>query len=393
MSTSGGSYLALVDLADYEHLVDTLGSECAKYLRRDFLQRLEQWPRPDDQFRILKNQRFLVVFKGMNNPAGLELATAKLARLFDTPCDLLGEPVDIPIHAGFTLLQNDTQLAIQQARTALRLAKRSGNLYQMYSPGQQSRQDDERQLVADLEAAVELGELRLYYQPKIHARHNSLLGAEALIRWHTKNRKVITPNLFIPVAEQHSVMRPLTWWVIKSAISTLARWSPELSLSVNIVPTLLLDDEIFSVVQDALDIFGVDPHRLTLEVTENIMVDNQERMLKQLAKLRKLGLRVSIDDFGTGYSSLAYFRDLPTDELKIDKSFVMEMLGSPKDQSIVKTVIGLAHNFSLKVVAEGVENKAIAERLKELGCDILQGHYYDQPLPIEEFEKRYHPEV
>ncbi|MGS2723983.1 putative bifunctional diguanylate cyclase/phosphodiesterase [Porticoccus sp. GXU_MW_L64] len=385
------SYLGLVDLADYEHLVDSLGSESAKYLRQDFLNRLQQWPRPDDKARVLKNQRFLVIFKGMNSPAALELAVAKLARLFEEPCDLLGDPVAIPVHAGFTLLQDDTQTAIQEARAALRSAKRSNELHQVYSAEQQGRLKDELQLINNLEAAVELGELQLYYQPKVHARHNNLVGAEALMRWHTKNRKVLAPGDFIHTAEQYPIIRPMTWWAIKSALATLSRWSPELSISVNVTPTLLLDDEILTVIRDALDIFSVEPSRLILEVTENIMVDNQQMMLAQLAKLRKTGVKVSIDDFGTGYSSLAYFRDLPTDELKIDKSFVLKMLGSPKDQSIVKTVIDLAHNFSLKVVAEGVENKAIAVRLKEMGCDILQGYYYDKPLPLDEFNQRYRP--
>ncbi|UTW46337.1 GGDEF domain-containing protein [bacterium SCSIO 12696] len=385
------SYLGLVDLADYEHLVDSLGSESAKYLRQDFFNRLQDWPRPDDKIRILKNQRFLVIFRGMDSPAALELATAKLARLFEEPCDLLGDPVAIPVHAGFTRLQSDTQTAIQEARAALRTAKRSGELYQVYSPEQQGKLKDELQLVSNLEAAVELGEFQLHYQPKVHARHNSLVGAEALIRWHTKKREVVLPSEFIHIAEKHTVIRPMTWWVIKSAVATLSRWSPELSISVNVTPSLLLDDEIFIVVRDALDIFSVEPQRLILEVTENIMVDNQAMMLSQLAKLRKTGVKISIDDFGTGYSSLAYFRDLPTDELKIDKSFVMRMLGSPKDQSIVKTVIDLAHNFSLKVVAEGVENKAIAVRLKEMGCDILQGYYYDRPLPLDDFDQRYRP--
>ncbi|MDM3870215.1 GGDEF domain-containing phosphodiesterase [Porticoccus sp. W117] len=385
------SYLGLVDLADYEHLVDTLGSESAKYLRQDFFSRLQEWPRPDDKTRILKNQRFLVIFKGMDTPAALELATAKLARLFEEPCDLLGDPVAIPIHAGFTLLEDDTQTAIQEARAALRSAKRSSTLYQLYSPEQQGRLKDEVQLISNLEAAVELGELQLYYQPKVHARHNNLVGAEALVRWHTKNRKVLEPSHFIDAAERHQVIRPMTWWAIKSAVATMAQWSPELGISVNITPSLLMDDEVLTVVRDALDIFSVTPSRLTLEVTENIMADNQQVMLAQLAKLRKIGVRVSIDDFGTGYSSLAYFRDLPADELKIDKNFVVKMLGSPKDQSIAKTVIELAHNFSLKVVAEGVESKAVAVRLKEMGCDILQGHYYDQPLPLSEFDKRYKP--
>jgi len=143
------------------------------------------------------------------------------------------------------------------------------------------------------------------------------------------------------------------------------------------------------VVQDALAIHGVAPARLNLEVTESIMVDNQNVMLTQLARLRDIGVKISIDDFGTGFSSLAYFRDLPVDEIKIDKSFVMHMLESEKDHAIVKAVIDLAHNFSLKVVAEGVESMEIAERLADMRCDILQGYVFDKPLPVEEFERQY----
>ncbi|HEY6131817.1 MAG TPA: EAL domain-containing protein, partial [Halioglobus sp.] len=176
---------------------------------------------------------------------------------------------------------------------------------------------------------------------------------------------------------------------IKSAVSRLARWPDKLSIAVNICPSLLLENDILSVVNDALEIYGVNPSRLNLEVTEKIMIDNQDMMLAQLARLRDIGVKISIDDFGTGFSSLAYFRDLPVDEIKIDQSFVQHMLVSEKDLAIVKAVIDLAHNFSLKVVAEGVESLAIADRLAQMRCDILQGYVFDKPLPIEEFEQQY----
>ena len=176
---------------------------------------------------------------------------------------------------------------------------------------------------------------------------------------------------------------------IKSAISRLSRWPQELSIAVNIAPTLLLDDEILAVVRDSLEIHRVRAHRLNLEVTENVMVDNQGTMFTQLARLRELGVRISIDDFGTGFSSLAYFRDLPADEIKIDKGFVIPMMSSEKDFAIVKAVIDLAHNFSLKVVAEGVEDEEIATTLTNMRCDVLQGYLFDRPLIIEDFEKRH----
>ncbi|MEP1593413.1 MAG: EAL domain-containing protein, partial [Halieaceae bacterium] len=306
---------------------------------------------------------------------------------------LLNKPVRMEVNAGFANIPEDatdTDLAVSQASMALRQARKSSRLFEVYGPQCEQQHVDKRQMVRELELAVEMGELELYYQPKMHAGYRTLVGAEALMRWHTKDQTVRRPDEFIPVAERNQVIRPMTWWAIKSTVARLARWPDHLSISVNVTPTLLLDDEILAVVRDSLDIYGVRPGRLTLEVTESVMVENQEIMLKQLARLRdQVGVRVSIDDFGTGFSSLAYFRDLPADEIKIDKCFVIPMLESEKDYAIVKAVIDLAHNFSLKVVAEGVESDAIAGRLANMRCDVLQGYTFDAPLMIDEFEKRY----
>jgi len=298
----------------------------------------------------------------------------------------------LEVSAGFAELNGrdeDLKLAMQQAGIALKQAQKSSQLFDVYLSEWGMDASDERELVKQLEIALETGALQLYYQPKVHAGYRSLIGAEALMRWHTKDQKVITPDQFIDVAERHEIIKPMTWWAIKSAVARLARWPEQLSIAVNISPALLLEDEIMSVVQDALEIHGVTPARLNLEVTENIMIDHQDLVLSQLARLRDLDVKISIDDFGTGFSSLAYFRDLPVDEIKIDKSFVLRMLESEKDLAIVKAIIDLAHNFSLKVVAEGVENLDIANRLAELHCDILQGYVFDRPLPVEEFEKEY----
>ncbi|MEH6358615.1 MAG: GGDEF domain-containing phosphodiesterase [Pseudomonadales bacterium] len=386
------SFLGMVEIANYEDLIDTHGAEPAQYLRDEFFKRIQSWVRPGDQSSIQKNNSYLVVLKGVSTPAELELATAKLTRIFEQPYVLLGQPTAINIHVGFALLEGTSkniQSEIKKARIALRQAKKSDELYRIFNIDTQNRLDDHYNLIKSLEDAVELGEFQLYYQPKIHAGFGNLVGAEALIRWHTKDNKVLLPYHFIDVAERHEVIRPITWWVIKSAVAQLAKWPSQLGISVNTPPSLLLDDEIFSVVHDALQIFDIKPSRLTLEVTENIMISNPDLVLSQLARLRELGVQISIDDFGTGYSSLAYFRNLPADELKIDKSFVMPMLESKKDEVIVKAVIDLAHNFSLKVVAEGVEDEATAKRLSELGCDHLQGFVFDKPLPIQEFEKRH----
>lgn len=391
-SAIGSNMLGLVELVDADVLEDTHGPGPFGRLRDAYVERLQRWARSGDQWRLLSNNRFCIVLNGVNSRAELELAAAKLARLFRDPYSYLGKSIPLEVTAGFTAIEGnniENDIAIRQASMALRKAKATSSLFELYGPQCEPRAVEERGLVRRLESAVELGELELYFQPKFHAGYRTLVGAEALMRWHTRDRQVVPPDEFIGVAERHDVIKPMTWWAVKAAVSRLSRWPEELSIAVNIAPTLLLDDEILAVVGDALEIHGVSPQRLNLEVTESVMVDNQKIMFAQLTRLRKMGVRVSIDDFGTGFSSLAYFRDLPADEIKIDKGFVIPMLSSGKDHAIVKAVIDLAHNFSLKVVAEGVEDEKIAHRLTDLRCDVLQGYLFDRPLMVQEFEKRY----
>jgi len=392
-ATNPASYLCIIGMADYEEIVDTHGTESAKLLREEFFHRAKQWVRPSAPSNVLRDGRFLVLLKGVSTAPQLQLATAKLKRLFSTPYNLFGEETPIKVCAGFVLLDGDTttigQTEIQRARKALRQAVRSDRLYEVFDELNQQSVDQEKQLLNALEIATANGELQLYYQPKIQPAYGSLVGAEALMRWHTRDGKVLTPEHFIDVAEKNAVIRPMTWWAIKTAVSQLARWPKLPSLSVNLPPPLLMDDEVLSVVHDCLEIYDVTPSRLTLEVTENIMITSPDIILSKLAQLQSSGVKISIDDFGTGFSSLAYFRDLPVNELKIDKSFVLKMLASEKDLIIVKAVIELAHNFSLSVVAEGVETQAAVNKLNELNCDQLQGYYFDRPLVASDFEKRY----
>jgi len=392
MSKITGGMLGLVELTDAQQLIDIHGTSSFKTLRDAYFDRLKDWVREKDQWRVLDNNQFCVILKDINSQGELELAAAKLGRLFEQPHYHFGRAVPLEVTAGFVHLQDDKpdfSLATQRAGMALRQAKKSARLFDVYTPQCEQSVGEEQKLVEALEAAVERGEFHLYYQPKVHAAYRSLLGAEALIRWHTADKQVIIPERFIGVAERHEVIKPMTWWVIKSAAARLARWPEELSVSVNVPPPLLMESEILSVVSDALAIHDITPSRLCIEVTESIMVDNPEIILQQLARLSEIGVKISLDDFGTGFCSLAYFRDLPVDEIKIDKSFVLRMLESDKDLAIVKAVIDLAHNFSMRVVAEGVENMEIAHRLADLGCDVLQGYVFDRPLPADEFDRQY----
>jgi EAL domain-containing protein (putative c-di-GMP-specific phosphodiesterase class I) len=384
--------LGLVELADADDLAMRYDSNVYSALHENYRERMKGWVRDSDEWMFLPDNRFCVVLDGVKSEAQLRLATAKLERLFEEPYHGEGNIVPLEVNAGFVEASSPSvtdEGAIRCASVALQKAKAGARLFEVYKSDDDEEGEDRLGLIRKLQSAVELGELELYFQPKVHAGYRSLIGAEALMRWHTADGRVVGPDEFISVAETHDVIRPMTWWALKSAIARLARWPEELSMAVNITPSLLLDDEILIVVRDSLDVHGVGAHRLILEVTENVMISNQMTVLPQLHVLRDLGVRVSIDDFGTGYSSLAYFRDLPADEIKIDRCFVMPMLESEKDHAIVKAVIDLAHNFSLRVVAEGVETEAIAQRLAELRCDVLQGYVFDKPLLLQDFELRY----
>ncbi len=386
--------LGIVELTDPQQLMDMHGMNSYRLFHQATLDRLKGWVRPRDKWHITDTDQFCVILRDIKSDGELELAMAKLRRLFQSPHYHLGKAINLEVTAGFAPVpttEDDDELlqAERQAGMALRQARKSARSYDVYSPQTTGCADQERRLLESLELALQRGEFQLYFQPKVHAAYHSLLGAEALIRWHTRDKQVLTPDEFIGVAEANEVIRPITWWVVKAAVARLARWPEQLSLSVNIPPPLLLDEEILSVVSDALAIHCVEPSRLCLEVTESVMVENPAVVLNQLAKLQATGVRIALDDFGTGYCSLSYFRDLPVDEIKIDKSFVLNMIASEKDYAIVKAVIDLAHNFSMKVVAEGVETNAIAKALASLGCDVLQGYVFDRPLPSEEFSAQY----
>ncbi|MFV8819015.1 putative bifunctional diguanylate cyclase/phosphodiesterase [Haliea sp. E17] len=392
MISAGQNMVGVIELADADILLDRHGRMSLGDFQSVFSKRLQAWLRPRDQWRELGDNRIFVILRGISSRGELSLATSKLESLFRQPHNQFGRMLQLGFRAGFTSAtdeQCDSDEALRQANLALREARASACNFCVYTPVAESRADNERKLLEALESALARNELQLYYQPKVHTIYHTLAGAEALLRWRTADGSFIPPAEFIPLAEGREIIRPLTWWAIKSAVARLARWPEDLTIAVNITPQLLLDDQIIAVVTDALDIHNVTPRRLVLEVTERIMVGDTETMLHQLGRLRMIGVQVSLDDFGTGYSSLSYFRDLPVDEIKIDSSFVRNMLECGKHHAIVKAVIDLAHNFSMKVVAEGVETEAIVERLKELGCDLIQGYFFDRPLTADAFEASY----
>ncbi|MFB3103717.1 MAG: EAL domain-containing protein [Pseudomonadales bacterium] len=206
-----------------------------------------------------------------------------------------------------------------------------------------------------------------------------------MLRWLSPQRGLTLPAFFMPHIERSAIVKPVTWYCIRSAAGTCRHWPKHVSVAINVSPNVLVDSEIVQVLQDTLGLYELTGERLTIEVTESAMMEDPLRCFDILRSIRSLGVKVSIDDFGTGYSSLSYFRNLPADELKIDRSFVAAMHNSPQDASLIKSIIDLARNFGLQVVAEGIEDETTADALKDLGCDVLQGLLFGEPCAGRDF--------
>jgi EAL domain-containing protein (putative c-di-GMP-specific phosphodiesterase class I) len=276
---------------------------------------------------------------------------------------------------------------LQRADVAMYEAKRSNRGIVAWDD-RYARHDVERlSLMGDLRKAIERDELCLVYQPKVSLAAPGECHVEALVRWRHPARGLVPPSDFVPFAEQTGYIRVITQWVLERAIAQCAAWRRDglaMHASINLSARDLVDELLPERVQAVLGRERCEGAWFTFEITESAIFDDHGRALSNLERLRALGCRLAIDDYGTGYASLAYLRNLPVQELKIDKSFVLRLASDANDEIIVRSTIELAHNMGLVVVAEGVENEAGAERLREFGCDMMQGYWLSRPLPAEQ---------
>ena len=390
-ATQGGGVLAVVmlDLDRFKHVNDVLGYAFGDRLLQGVAERLQQVVRPGDLVARLGGDEFALLLP----QADAELAQAVAMRIvaaFETPMTLDDQRVDLSAGLGIACWPghaSEADALLSHAEVAMYAAKRRTAGAQLYEPSLDSGSAQTLSLLSELRHAVENNELRLYLQPKLSLADGSLCGAEALVRWQHPTRGLVPPMQFIPFAEQTGYVRQLTLWVFEEA----ARLQPALAamgiqrVSMNLSTRDLLDLELPDKLEVLLRRHQARAEAFCLEITESAIMDDPERAEATLNSLAKRGYKLSIDDFGTGYSSLAYLQRLPVQELKIDKSFVMGMEGKDGDKGdamIVRSTIDLAHNLGLTVVAEGVENAAILQRLGELGCDEAQGYHMSKPVPL-----------
>ena len=300
---------------------------------------------------------------------------------------LSGHSVSVGASIGIAVYDEhgaDVKTLLRHADLAMYSAKRSGTGYAVYSCEDDARDPERLMLIGELRAAIEQNELVLHYQPKINLRTRSCDRVEALVRWNHPQRGLIPPDQFIPLAEQTGLIKPLTRWVLGAAIRQCRAWRDnglDIAVGVNLSMRNLHDPELVGLVSQLLSSNDVLPSALKVEVTESALMTDPQRALDSMAKLRAIGVEEAIDDFGTGHASLSYLKQMPVREIKLDRSFVRDMRTDRNDYMIVRSTIELAHDLGLRVIAEGVEDRATLDLLAELGCDLAQGYYMSRPLP------------
>jgi diguanylate cyclase (GGDEF)-like protein len=331
----------------------------------------------------------------LNQPGGAADLETQLRRLMDSVSSSVcwaGKDISITCSLGFARFPQDGEDAdtlLSNANTAMRHAKETGGArLQPFAPAQRREMGRRMLLEHQLHRALERDELFLQYQPKIDLQRGTLTGFEALLRWRHPEHGVVSPEEFVPILEETGLIVPIGDWIVRTAVRQMAHWHaaglPEIPVAVNLSARQFLQGDIVGLVEEMLQEARIAPRLLELELTESLSMADPERSLAIMRALRALGVTLSIDDFGTGYSSFAYLKRLPIDKLKIDKSFVHDMVHSSDARAIVQAIVAMAHRMGLHVVAEGVESAQQALALRDTGCDQAQGYHYARPLDAAE---------
>ncbi|WP_396330537.1 cyclic di-GMP phosphodiesterase CdpA [Burkholderia anthina] len=398
--------LLLLDLDDYQRINRALGYDAGDALLRETAQRLQALVTPGEQLARVASDKFAVVFTASDRSRGSDAADALARRLqaaVREPYVYQGQTVHLSASIGIALYPDERAAAhraqhhsplLRRADHALAQAKASGgNALAFHAPVDDPTDAERLKLEADLYDGVRNGEFSLHFQPITRSQSGAVVGVEALIRWRHPVHGLVPPATFIPLAESIGLINYLGNWVLKAACMQLVAWDRQgLALqyvAVNVSPQQFRDPRFAQSVREAMTLTGIDPHRIVLEITESLLMHDPVKAKGLLEELTEMGIRFAIDDFGTGYSSLAYLQRFPLAKLKIDRSFVENLLTSRNDRAIVSAVVGLAQTLDLELVAEGVETEAQRALLTEMGCNHIQGWLVCQALPSEELARRF----
>ncbi len=383
--------LLVVQVEQLDKVEGAFGYAASHKLLGEFCIRLESVLRNDDRLILVGDRKFCLILNGILNEGHAVLAASKIERLTNEPFAIDGHSVKLEASIGIAVFPDHASNAedlIRRGELALTAAEEAGTPYEIYADGSTMRMASLWFIESELGRALDQTELELYYQPKINLQTGNPCGAEALMRWNHPTRGLVFPDVFIPVADRTGNLEAMTWYAINTALRQQSEWPDlwgKLTVAVNLSANVLKSEQLAITIRDSAKIWGSEPEQMILEITEDALITDPDESFSILRQLQSEGIRIAIDDFGTGYSSMSHFRDMPADELKIDKSFVLNMLDDERDRQIVRTAIDLGHTFDFSVVAEGVENKAILNELIDMKCDMAQGFLYTPALPQLEF--------
>lgn len=382
--------LLLVDLGNLRAINHRHGYDIGDHLVAEAgRQLLAVGKLPDTVFRI-SSHTFAFVLRQLSNPAFIALAVNRVQHLLDEALYIDADMLPVALRIGLAVNRAGAQPAhgmLMHAEASLAQVRLGGTLHVDKLIAEEVPPQHNAALEQQFSQALYDNAFDLYFQPKIDLRNGQVCSAEALLRWQLPDKRWVAPEQIVQLAAASGQSYELARWVLNRALRYLREWREQwaLPLAVNLQAGLVNHPDLPNMIQGALAIWGVDPAVLTIEITEDAIIEDKETGFASLEQLRSLGVHLSIDDFGTGYSSLSYFKHIPASELKIDKSFVRRLLDDEQDLALVRIIIDIAHLFGLHVVAEGVEDNASLDALRDMGCDVAQGYLFSRPLPAREF--------
>lgn len=381
----------LLDLDHFKEINDTMGHYNGDRLLKQVAMRLDAVIRESDTLARLGGDEFAILLPTIKDQADISAVAKKIQSALQPPFILEGLTLEVQTSIGAVIFPQhgeEVDTLIQRVDVAMYVAKHEKKGFVVYSAELDQHSPRRLTLIGELRQAIENDDLLLHFQPKVNGKSSKVTGVEALVRWRHPEYGLMAPDTFIPLAERTGLIKPLTRWVLKHALQQGVMWHGQgihIDISVNLSVRNLLDPDFPDIIAGFLASYDFPPESLTLEITETTIMADPDYALEILNRIVKMGVKFSIDDFGTGYSSLSYLKKLPISEIKIDKSFVMEMMENENDAAIVLATIELAHNLGHRVVAEGVETLPAMNKLQSLGCDELQGFYFSKPIDGKDF--------
>ncbi|OZG73834.1 diguanylate cyclase [Hahella sp. CCB-MM4] len=385
--------LMFLDLDNFKHINDTMGHDAGDSLLIEASRRIASALRGNSTVARLGGDEFLIILPSLEEPEDSEVVAQRILEAFAVPYMLNNQEVFISTSIGITIYPTDSESSstlLQQADAAMYQAKNKGkSAFHRFTPDLNQQSRERLKLETQLRKALEQNELLLYYQPIIETATGKLEGAEALIRWDNPLLGLVAPDKFIPLAEETGLITSIGEWVIHKACEDAKRWHQEtgwkLTIAVNVSPRQFRDIKFVESVRHALLSNDLGGEYLELEITERLLLDDSIETYEILNQLDQMGVKLSVDDFGTGYSALSYLKSYPFDSLKIDRSFVKDVITETEDAALVSAIITMAHSLGLKVIGEGVETAEQLAFLRKKGCDYAQGFFYNRPVPEQEF--------